>query len=420
MSDTFPPPGFIPAESAVSGIVVYKPQPEDADQQEIVNFRCPNCDSATAYSTDDGGLTCTYCGYHEAPQVEVVGRRAAEFEFTVETMQRAMHGWGQARKELVCQGCAAHTTLSEEMLTHTCPFCGSNKVVQMKAAQDALRPRFLVPFTVTTDECRRTMAGWLGDSWMLPRGLQRLGRSTEFTPIYIPFWTFDSRAQATWRAEVAKRRRRGNKTETVWRWENGRVNLFYDDVPVAGTGKLSRLLLEQVDAYDLQALVPYKPEFLAGLRAQAYDVTLEDAWTQARQRMRLHTKKQCQNQASSQRMRNFSMNLDFSEESWRYILLPLYLAVYRYGHDSYQVLINGQTGAIAGQRPVDWRRVALAIVAMLLPGLLLGTAAAVITAVDPASNVSTLLLAGAILFVIGLIAAVVTLLRARELRAQDG
>ena len=72
------------------------------------------------------------------------------------------------------------------------------------------------------------------------------------------------------------------------------------------------------------------------------------------------------------KIRNFSMNLDFSEESWRYVLLPLYLANYPFDGKNYQVMINGQTGAIAGQRPVDWTRVWLAIAALLAPGLVVG------------------------------------------------
>jgi hypothetical protein len=65
------------------------------------------------------------------------------------------------------------------------------------------------------------------------------------------------------------------------------------------------------------------------------------------------------------------MDLDFSEESWRYILLPVYVAAYRYQDKPYQVMVNGQTGTIAGQRPVDWTRVGLVAAALAAPGLLL-------------------------------------------------
>ena len=372
----FPPDGFIPTTSAVPGIEVYMPRPPEEKQEEIVAFTCPNCGGETAYSAANGGLTCTYCGYYEPPKQAVVGKQADEFEFTAETMERVAHGWGVERKELVCSVCAARTTFSTDELTHTCPFCGSNQVIQVKAPQDVLRPRFLIPFKISTDQCRQISAAWLESSWMIPRGLRQLARQTEYTPIYIPFWTFDAATDATWRAEVAhtKTYRSGGKTrtKTVWKWESGRAHLNIDDMLVTGTSKLSQHLLKQLRGYNLNELVPYDAAYLAGLKAQAYDVNLEDAWEIARRRMREQTKEACKSQASSSRMRNFSMNLDFADESWRYILLPLYLATYRYEGQSWQIMINGQNGVIAGQRPVAWRRVWLVMVAALLPAVLLG------------------------------------------------
>jgi hypothetical protein len=379
MTDNFPPNGFVRAESAVAGIEVYRPAPPGEKHERVVDFRCPQCDGVTAYCTDDGGLTCAYCGYHEASQVEVVGRAAEEFEFTVATMRQASHGWGEERKELECASCGAHTTLSVTMLTHTCPFCGSNQVVQIKAPQDVLRPRFLIPFAVTLEACRQKTAVWLGSSWLTPAGLQRLARAAEYVPLYAPFWTFDARARAGWRAEVGHTRtrtvvvngRRQTRTYTEWRWESGQVDHFFDDFLVPGSSKLSPALLDQLRRYDLNRLVPYEPTFLAGMQAQAYDVSLEEAWRQTRHQMRLAVKQKCRSQASTSQIRNFSMELDFADESWRYILLPLYLATYRYRTKSYQLMMNGQSGKIAGQRPVDWPKVIAVLIAALAPGALL-------------------------------------------------
>ena len=399
-------------ESAVSGITVYMPRPIAEKHEEVVDFRCPNCDGATAYNADDGGLTCSFCGYHEAPQQAVVGKGAEEFEFTVETMHRAAHGWGAERKELVCNSCNAHTTLSTDMLTHTCPFCASNQVVQERAPQDVLRPRFLVPLTVTLDACREKTAVWLRSSWMLPKELDRLARTAEYTPIYIPFWTFDADTQAAWRAEVGHtkttRVRVGGKwqtrTKTVWRWESGQANLNLDDLIVQGTNQLSGKLLQKgLRRYDLNKLVPYDAAYLAGIQAQAYDIGLEEAWELGRRRMRERTKDACLSQASANKIRNFSMNLEFHNESWRYILLPIYLATYRYGTESYQVLINGQTGQLAGQRPVDWRKIWLVIGALLAPGIILGILSQIVATMAEFTPIAVLLVmagvvAAAVLF----------------------
>ncbi|NHZ72067.1 MAG: hypothetical protein GWP17_03165, partial [Aquificales bacterium] len=186
--------------------------------------------------------------------------------------------------------------------------------------------------------------------------------------------------KAGWKAEVAhkkqKREYRNGKWETrtvtEWRWEKGRARVDFDDLLVKGSEQLSQLLLKEVENYDIHALVPYDASFLAGIQAQAYDVDLDTGWEQGRHIMRTKTKDACKKQATSKRMRNFSMNLAFKDENWRYILMPLYLATYQYGAETYQVLINGQTGALSGQRPADWKKVLLVTGGVMLPAVMLG------------------------------------------------
>lgn len=432
MTQPFPPPGFIPAASAIPGIAVYAPAPEEAEAQpEIVEFKCPQCQAMTAYSVADGGLRCTYCGYYEPPARTIAGKGAQEFEFTVETMAVASqaHGWGETRQELQCQNCNARATLPPGRLTHTCPFCGSNRVLQQDAPQDALRPRFLIPFTIEADACRPIAEKWLGSSWMTPKSLKQ-STVAGFTGIYLPYWTFDTVTQADWKAEVGHQetRRHYNSatksweshTVTVWRWESGRVRKFFDDLLVAGTARLSRVLLSQLQNYDTHALVAYEPQYLAGFLAQAYDVPLEKAWEVGREAMRADTRDACRGQASTSQIRNFSMALDFSEESWRYVLVPIYMTVFQYEGQPYQVMINGQTGAIAGQRPVDWNKVWLAVGALVAPGALLsllGLLAIVLGVVLPPAlgAAAVLLVPGIILLIIGGIIAFTIVGKARRM-----
>jgi hypothetical protein len=162
------------------------------------------------------------------------------------------------------------------------------------------------------------------------------------------------------------------RTVTKWRWESGHAELVIDDLLVNGTDRLSNRLLKEVRDFNLGELAAYEPKYLAGLGAKAYDIPLEKAWDTGRQEMREKTRQACLSQASTPQVRNFSMSLDFSEEDWRYILLPVYLAGYKYQGQTYQVMVNGQTGQISGQRPADWNKIWLVIAALLAPGLILG------------------------------------------------
>ncbi|MCI0393661.1 MAG: hypothetical protein L0332_27655 [Chloroflexi bacterium] len=424
MTNNFPPPGFVPAPSAVPGIELYQPAPpEGEDHRVVVTFHCPQCDATTAYSAAGGGLTCQHCSYYEPPKKPLVGKGAEEFEFTVTTVAQAAHGWGVARLELQCQRCGAATTVPAESLSHTCSFCGSNNVIQHKAPQDVLRPRFLVPFKLEAESCPQIVRDWLGSSWLTPGGLRRLAHLASFTPVYLPAWTFDATLQAAWRAEVGQTRSKRIfnpvtmswqiTTETVWRWESGTLHQVVDDLLIGGSARLSQRLLGGIHSYNLNELVVYEPKYLAGAQAQAYDLPLERAWETARSQMREAARLACRCQASTSKIRNFSMNLDFGNESWRYILLPVYVAAYSYQGRPYQVIINGQSGAIAGQRPADWLKVWLAVAAWLAPGFLTAAIGLFLATRDEVGFFFLMVSFG--LFVFGMFGALTLLKKAQEL-----
>ena len=108
------------------------------------------------------------------------------------------------------------------------------------------------------------------------------------------------------------------------------------------------------------------------------------------------------------------MNLDFSEESWRYILLPFYLAGYRFRGKIYHLMVNGQSEQIAGQRPVDWTKIWLVVGAILFPGLLISLAGVLTIAL---AGVGVLI--GGVGFVLLVIGLVFVALILRQAMAMD-
>ena len=379
--EEYPPPGYVKVDSKIDGIEIYMPQEAARPSKEmVINFHCPKCGGTEAYDILNQGLQCSYCGHLDRKIINPVGLAADEKEFELELMKQARKGWGEARFELECQNCGAKVSLPPGDLSHTCAFCNSNKVIQQAAEQPSINPEFIIPFKVDLDQCRGILRNFLGGSWMVPKNLRTTAAVQSLTPIYFSFWTFDSILTAQWKAQVGHTQQeryydssdRTWKTRTtiVWKWENGQVQLNCDDLIISGTSRLSKRHLSEINNYSLVDLVEFEPSILAGFRALAYDVTLEKAWDQARDIMREKTKSACIDQASTNRVRNFSMTLDFGNESWRSILIPVYVAVFQYSGIVYRVLVNGQTGEISGQRPIDWQKIWLVIGALLVPGLL--------------------------------------------------
>lgn len=418
--EKFPPPNYVPVKSNLPGFEVFAPAPEKKEEKEILEFKCPQCGAVTAYSIGQSGLVCAHCGYEEKIQADVVGTQAEQFEFSLDNLSVAAHGWGEERNDLRCLSCGAEITVPADSMATTCAFCGSNKVVQASATKDQLRPKFLVPFKIDPQKCQQIAREWLGSSWMVPKELKHFAAMDSFTAIYLPYWTFHAITNASWKAEVGHRvseryydassKSWRTRTKIVWRWESGNAGLDINDLLVAGTERVSARHLGNVDNFNLSEMVAYAPVFLAGLQAKGYDRPLEPAWEIAREVMREKTKDACMRQASTSMVRNFSMKLDFSDESWRYLLLPVYLAAYQFNGKTFHAIVNGQTGDISGQRPVDWKKIWLVVAMILAPGVLGGLVG--LLTMSSSSDGLTIGMIGFVLLVIGLIISIVIFVKA--------
>jgi Zn finger protein HypA/HybF involved in hydrogenase expression len=378
-----PPEGWERLDSLLEGFEVYGPVARSADPSGPVATRCPQCGAAARFDVARGTLGCPFCGWQHEQGPEPVGREAAAEAFTQKALQQGTMGFGVDRKELGCGSCGAAFAVPDGALSATCPFCASPQVALREGTGAVgLRPVALLPFRIERERCQRLAREWLGQGWFHPDDLGKLARVESFVGIYVPYWTFSAGLRSGWQAEVGKERTEREydassgqwKTKTVVDWEKkrGTVSLTVRDLLVPGTSRLSKLLLSRLDAFELEGLVTYEPRLLAGFLAQTYDVTLPDAWEQGRHQMRERAREACMSDTHSRHVRNFKMTAELDDESWRHVLLPLWVAAYRYGDRTFVVLMDGAGGKVAGQKPVAWHKVWLAITLLLAPGVLLG------------------------------------------------
>lgn len=380
-----PPPGFAGVESKLEGFEVFAPAPEaDGQPRGPLAVRCRGCGASVAFDPARGALACSFCGQVEQERPEVVGREAAQGEFTGAALAAGAQGFGVDRRELGCGSCGATIALEAGALTATCPFCASNQVaVREHATTTGLRPTAVLPFAIDREECRRRASAWLGKGWLRPSDLTRLARLGSFVGIYVPYWTFSASLGARWEAEVGEVEEKRTYDRETGRWttrevihwkrRSGNRRLDVRDLLVPGTTKLPPRLLGRLEAsFRLDSLAEYEPTLLAGFQAQTYDVPLQDAWEQGRHRMREEARRACLKDTGSSHVRNLRMTADLSDEAWRHVLLPVWVSAYRYRGAPHLALVDGSSGEVAGSRPVAWWKVGAAIVGLLSPAFLLG------------------------------------------------
>jgi hypothetical protein len=80
----------------------------------------------------------------------------------------------------------------------------------------------------------------------------------------------------------------------------------------------------------------------------------------------------CAAQIPGDTYRNLDVNASFTDQRFKHILVPVWLLSYTYGATSYQVLVNGVTGKIAGRHPWSWVKITLLVIVVLFIIYLIG------------------------------------------------
>jgi hypothetical protein len=196
--------------------------------------------------------------------------------------------------------------------------------------------------------------------------------------IYVPFWTFDADTKSSYRGErgddyyETQTVVRDGKRETVqvrktrWRSASGRVARFFDDVLILASKSLPKRYTDALEPWDLSKLEPYAPQYLAGFRAEGYQVELADGYTEARVRMDQVILRDVRFDIGGDHQRVHAVDTKISDVTFKHILLPIWLAAYKYRGKTYRFVVNGQTGRVQGERPWSAWKIAFAVVIGLI------------------------------------------------------
>jgi hypothetical protein len=147
-----------------------------------------------------------------------------------------------------------------------------------------------------------------------------------------------------------------------WRPASGRVARFFDDVLVLASTSLPKRYTDALEPWDLSALEPYAPEYLAGFRAEAYGISLEDGFTEARAHMDRVIERDVKFDIGGDRQRIHNIDTDLSALTFKHILLPVWLAAYKYRGQTYRFVVNGRTGRVQGERPYSALKITFAVI----------------------------------------------------------
>ncbi len=345
--------------------------------QDTKNVICPNCGASLAYQPGTTHLICEHCGSKFEIKTENATVQDAQKENDLAT---ALAGdWQQVQPQVQayvvkCPSCGAETALEKNVFSSACAFCGNPISVQPDQRSIA-HPQGVLPFKFEKETATAEFNKWLRKLWFAPNNLKKTATSDRFNGMYLPFWTFDANTDTAYRGERGDHYTetvRNSKGETVrvtrtrWTAVSGRVQRFFNDLLVTASRALPEKYLSRLEPWDLANLVPYDSRYLAGFKAEISQVNIKEGYDEAKGLMDGVIRQDIRRDIGGNEQRIHDVQTQYSATTYKYILLPVWLSIYRYGSKIYRFVVNARTGEVHGERPYSAIKIALAVILGLI------------------------------------------------------
>ena len=328
--------------------------------EKVINYKCPACTGPLRYDGKTGKLVCDYCG---------TTYDIAEFE--AQSAASAAAGTGESAGEnlkvYLCPDCGAELICEESTAASCCPYCG-NAAVMPSQLQGEWKPEFIIPFKVSREEALEALRSHYKQKKLLPRAFSEENHIQKIQGVYIPFWLYEGEvcADLDYKATRSHSRRQGNyqvtTTEHFLLHRRGTVELT--GVPADASRTTPDAHMDSIEPFDYSAMVPFSMSYLPGFLANRFDVSEEECRKRIIPRAEATVRSEMRDTCvgyETVTAAGGTVNTDGLKA--RFALLPVWLLSTRWKDENFLFAMNGQTGKLVGDLPVDkglyWKQFAL-------------------------------------------------------------
>lgn len=337
----------------------------------LQEYKCPCCGGAIEFNSDIQKMKCPYCDSEfemdALQEFDQVLSDEAEAKDSMNWETEAGAQWQEGEEDhlriYVCQSCGGEIIGDETTAATQCPYC-NNPVVMMGQFKGDLKPDYVIPFKLDKKAAKEGLKNHMKGKILLPKAFKSENRINEIKGIYVPFWLFDTDANAKIRYKATKVRfwsdSRYNYTKTSHFSVLRGGSLGFERVPVDGSSKMADDLMESIEPFTFTDAVDFQTAYLAGYFADKYDVSAQDSIARANERIRNSTEEVFRSTVQGySSVTTEHTNIQLHNGCAKYALYPVWILNSTYKGKNYTFAMNGQTGKFVGDLPMDkkafWR-----------------------------------------------------------------
>ena len=177
--------------------------------ETLLEYKCPACGGALSFDSSLQKMKCPYCDTEfEVSALQELDEALKEekpSDFTWESQPASQ--WSKEETEnlrsYVCQSCGGEIIGDLNTAATHCPYC-DNPVVMTGQFSGNFRPDLVIPFKVNKEQAKAALSNYLQKKPLLPKAFKAQNRIESIQGIYVPFWLFDTDANAHMRFKATR------------------------------------------------------------------------------------------------------------------------------------------------------------------------------------------------------------------------
>ena len=329
----------------------------------LQEFKCPCCDGTIEFDSTLQKMKCPYCGSEfemetlQAYDAELNRQTDGNMTWDTTAATQWQEGETEGLRIYTCNTCGGEIVADETTGASACPFCGNPVIMTGQFAGDR-KPDLVIPFQVDKKAAIAALKKHYQGKRLLPKVFKDENHIKEVKGLYVPVWLFDTDADAFVRYRATRTRSWSDSqyhyTETQHFSVTRGGGIGFSNVPVDGSTKMDDTLMESIEPFHIGDAVDFQTAYLSGYLADKYDVDAQASIERANERIKKSTE-----EAFAATTQGYSSvvpvnsNINLHNGRTRYALYPVWILNTQWNVQKFIFGINGQTGKIAGDLPMD-------------------------------------------------------------------
>lgn len=325
---------------------------------KVLDYKCKACDAVLKFNPHKQNWKCEYCR-NEYSLEELKDQEESLNTDNASDIKEEIKNLDNYN----CPNCGASIVALENTTASTCPYCRNTTIIKEKL-EGEFNPDLVIPFRYTKEDAIAAFKKFHKGKLLMPKAFNNDKNIQEMTGVYIPFWLYnidslgDISATCKRITTYSDSDYHYTKTDVYRAYREGQLSFI--KVPVDGATRFQDDIMNSIEPFNYNDLKNFSYSYLSGFLADRYDVSSEQAYESAKIRVEKSVESFLKrdivgyNSVIVDKKNIVSKQLDN-----KYCLLPVWMLNIKYKDKIYPFAMNGQTGKMIGNYPVDLKKAIL-------------------------------------------------------------